>query len=133
MKYNFTIRIYQDKSRHPALTDLDNITISNITILYKQSKFGEICTHKNNQKKFKYTFELSKPFLKVAGSNSYPILAFRGEYLDIKVQNFPRYPAFYQDYHAARNCLNGYGYINELNKGFPHQLLYRNIDIILAN
>jgi len=130
MRYNFVIRIYADKTRNPTLSDLQNITISGITLISKLTKFEEPCLHLNNQKKFNYSIELSKPFNKVSGSNNYPNLSFKGEYIDIIVKNFPRYPAFYQDKYAARDCLNGYGYTNYMNLGFPHQLLYRKIEII---
>jgi len=63
MKHNFIIRIYKDKTNNPTLSSLQNITISDITILSKPSKYGEICEHKSNQKKFGYTFKLSKKFL----------------------------------------------------------------------
>ena len=59
-----------------------------------------------------------------------PLLTFNGEYMDIVIEGFPRYPAFYQDKYAARDCLNGYGYTNYLNSGFPIELLYRKIEII---
>lgn len=133
MRYNFTIRIYKDECRNPTLSDLNNITISDITIISKPYKAGGICEHSGNRKKFKYTILLSKSFNSVSGSHSYPNLSFKGEYIDITVKNFPRYPAFYQDKYAARDCLNGYGYTNYLNMGFPHQLLYRNIEIKLIN
>lgn len=131
--YNFTIRIHQDKCNNVVLSDLQDITISDITIISKQSKFGGICYHNGNKKKFGYNFRLSKSFNKVSGSHSSPNLSFKGDYIDIMISNFPRYPAFYQCKYAARNCLNGYGYTNYLNKGFPHQLLYRNIEIIDLN
>lgn len=130
MKHNFTIRIYQDEHRSPELSDISEITISGITLISKSGKFGNICFHNGNKKKFGYSIELSKQFNYCSGSHNYPNLSFKGKYIDIKVINFPRYPAFYQDKNAARNCLNGWGYTNYLNKGFPHQLLYRKIDII---
>lgn len=128
--FNFTLRIYQDLDRHPTLSDLSNITISDITLISKPSKHGDICFHNGNKKKFKYKLSTSKPFYKVAGSLNYPILAFKGDYIDIIVENFPRFPAFYQNEIAAKNYLNGFGYTNYLNKGFPHQLNYRKIEII---
>lgn len=73
--------------------------------------------------------KLSKPFNKVSGSNSSPTLSFKGDYIDIEVTNFPRYPCFNQDYWAAKNCLNGYGYTNYLNFGYPIWLMYRKIEI----
>ena len=130
MRYNFTIRIYKDKNRHPALTDLQNITISDITIISKPTKTNGICEHNSNKKKFGYIFKLSTIFNKISGSHSYPTLSFNKEYIDIMIENFPRYPAFYQDKYFARNCLNEFGYTNTLNNGFPHQLLYRTIQIL---
>jgi hypothetical protein len=127
---DFTIRIYKDTCNNPTLSSLNSITISNITLITKPSKFEDICLHKGNQKKFGYSISLSKSFNKISGSHSTPTLTFKDEYIDIIIKNFPRYPSFGQDYMAAINCLNGYGYVGKLNKGFPHQLLYRNIQII---
>ena len=129
-KFNFTIRIHKPKVR-TSLADLQYITISNITLLSKPTKFGDICLHLNNKRLFKYHIRLSKTFNKISGSNTYPTLSFNGDYIDIIVSNFPRYPAFYQDTLAVRNMLQGYGYTNYMNEGFPTQLLYRNIEIIL--
>jgi hypothetical protein len=109
---------------------LNSITISNITLITKPSKFEDICLHKGNQKKFGYSISLSRAFNKISGSNSTPTLTFKGNHIDIKIKNFPRYPSFGKEDSAARNCLNGYDYANYLNKGFPHQLLYRDIEII---
>jgi hypothetical protein len=128
MKYSFTIRIHQGK--RTCLSDLQSIVISEITLVSKPSKFGGICTHLNNQKKFGYSLVLSKKFLNVGGSNNSPRLTFKGEYLDIQIKDFPRYPAFCQDKYAALGCLNGYGYINHINKGFPIEVLYRKIEIL---
>jgi hypothetical protein len=130
MRNSFIIRIYKDRTGNPVLSYLSSITISDITLISKSSKFDGLCMHKGNQSKYKYTIELSKPFIRVAGSHSAPCLAFKGEYLDIIVKNFPRYPSFYQDKYIARNCMNGYGYIGHLNNGFPHQLNYRTIEFI---
>lgn len=129
---DFILRIY-NSSRNSTLEDIDEITISNITLLSKQSKLGGVCMHKNNQKKFGYSIELSKKFAKIAGSNSYPILAFKGEFIDIIVKNFPRYPSFGQSKFAARSCLNGYGYVNYFNKGFPNYLKYRTLKFLNIN
>jgi hypothetical protein len=130
MKHNFTIRLYKDLHRSPALSDINNITISGISLISKESKFDGLCMHTGNQKKYKYSISISKPFNRVSGSHSSPTLSFKGDYIDIIIKNFPRYPAFYQDYYAAKNCLNGYNYTNYLNMGFPHQLLYRTVEII---
>lgn len=130
MRHNFTFRLYQDDVNNYALSMIDGIVISDITLVSKPSKFGEVCFHKSNQRKYGYTMEISRPFNKVSGSNSTPTLTFRGKYIDIIVKNFPRYPAFYQDYTAVKNCLNGWGYTNYLNDGFPHQLLYRKFEFL---
>jgi|SRR5690349_4196501 len=127
---DFTIRIHKDTCNNIVLSSLNSIIISNITLISKPSKFEDICLHKSNQKKFGYSIILSKPFNKISGSHSTPTLSFKGEYIDIIIKNFPRYPSFGQDYMVAKNCLNGYNYTNYLNKGFPKQLLYRNIEII---
>lgn len=127
---DFILRIYQDKTNNPVLSYFQHIKISGITLISKPSKFDDVCLHKGNQKKYKYSIELSKKFNKVSGSHTSYNLSFKGEYIDIIVKNFPRYPAFYQNVYAARNCLNGYGYVGELNNGFPHQLLYRKIEFI---
>lgn len=127
---SFTLRIYKDETNIPVLSSLRQITISGITLITKGSKFGDICFHNGNQKKFKYKLTTSKKFNEVSGSHSTPTLTFKGEYIDIYVENFPRYPAYYQETNAARSCLNGYGYTNFMNKGFPIPLLYRKIEIL---
>jgi len=126
--YNFTFRLHNPKERNCYLTDIDTIIISDITIISKMSKYSNICTHNNNKKKYKYDFTLSKEFLYGAGSHSSPILAFKGDYIDIDIINFPRYPAFCQDKYEARNIMNGYNPYS--NNGFPIQLNYRKIEIL---
>ena len=133
MKNSFVLRIWQDQTMNPVLSYLNNITISDITLVSKDQKFGGLCLHKGNQKKFGYTMELSKQFNNVSGSHSTPNLSFKGQYIDVIVKNFPRYPSFGQDYNAARNCMNGWGYTNYLNDGFPHQLKYRKIEFLTLN
>ncbi|MBO9592770.1 MAG: hypothetical protein J7599_07650 [Niabella sp.] len=128
---DFTVRIHKDECGNPTLSYLRCITISGITIISKPGKFDGVCMHTGNQRKYGYKIELSRPFNKISGSNSFPSLSFNGEYIDIDVKNFPRYPAFYQDQSAAIGCLKGYGYGNYLNDGFPHQLLYRKIEILI--
>ena len=65
-----------------------------------------------------------------AGSHNYPIIAFQGEYLDIVIKGFPRFPCFGQDKYQGRNGMNGY--INHvLGNGYPIWTLYRKFDIIL--
>jgi len=125
---DFILRIYADKTRIPILSDLQNITISGITLISKPTKHS-ICYHNGNKKKFGYSIELSKPFNMVSGSHNYPNLSFKGEYIDILIKNFPRYPAFYQDKYEARNIMNNMGH-NSMNRGFPKQLLYRDIEIL---
>ena len=92
-------------------------------------KFGGICEHGGNKKKFKYLYKLSKKLNDVSGSHSEPNLSFKGEYIDIEVSNFPRLPAFTQCKYEARNIMNGHtSYL--LNQGFPIQLLCRKIEIL---
>jgi hypothetical protein len=131
MKHNFTFRLYKDETCNPVLSGINEITISGITVVSKPSKFGEVCLHKGNKNKFKYSIKLSKEFHKVSGSNSTPLLTFSGEYLDIHISNFPRFPAFYQCKYAARNIMNGCGH-NDVNNGFPKKLRYRKIDFITS-
>lgn len=128
MRYNFIIRIWKDEVKNPVLSGLQYITISDITIISKSSKFGPICYHNNNRNRFKYSIKTNKDFNKVSGSHSFPTLSFKGEYIDIEISNFPRFPVFCQDKYTARNQMNGY-FTNHLNNGFPHQLLYRKIEI----
>lgn len=130
MKHNFIIRIYKNEINNPTLSDISNITISDITLISKDSKFGELCLHKGNQKKFNYSLEIKGKFNEVSGSHNYPTLSFKGNYIDIIVKNFPRYPAFYQDKVAVRSYFAGYGYTNYSNKGFPIQLNYRKIEFL---
>ncbi len=125
---DFTLRLYKDTVGMPGLSSLRSITISDITLVSKPCKFGDVCMHKGNQRKHKYTIELSKKFSKVAGSHSSPILHFNGEYIDIIVKNFPRYPAFYQCKHEARNILTGWASLG-IHDGFPIQLQHRKLQI----
>ncbi len=129
MKNNFIVRIHEDNSA-TSLGTIQDLTISGITLVSKQTKFGEACLHKGNQKKFGYNITTSKKFSKTGGSNNYPKLAFIGKHIDIHVENFPRYPVFGQDHAAAKASLDGWGYTNHLNKGFPIYLLYRNVEIL---
>ena len=130
MRTNFILRIHRDTTNNVVLSSLQNITVSDITLISKPSKFEDICLHNGNQKKFKYKMKILGKFSKVSGSHSTPTLSFKGDYIDIEVKDFPRYPSFYQSSTSARNCLNGYGYVCELNSGFAHQLKYRKIEII---
>jgi len=97
---DFIFRLYNGPGNW-LIDDISEITISGITVVSKPEKFGGVCLHKGNQKKFGYTIEIPKPFLKVAGSHSYPELAFKGKYIDIILRNFPRYPCFGQDKHSG--------------------------------
>lgn len=126
-KFDFTIRIYKPTS-NTSLQSINHITISSITIVSKPEKFGGVCIHKGNQKKYGYSFTTSKSFSKVAGSHSYPILHFKGEFIDIHVKDFPRYPTFTQDYYDAKSILNGFK-CYKLNQGYPIYLLYRKVEI----
>jgi len=128
MKHNFILRLHQYK-RDTTLADIDSITISDITLISKPHKHG-ICMHNGNRKKFGYSIELSRKFYEWAGSHNHPILAFKGDYLDIIVRDFPRYPCFAQDKYAAKSNLTGWGYTNYLNEGFPKCLLYRKVEIL---
>lgn len=126
--FNFTIRLYQGQGT--CLADVSSITISGITIIKKDSKHQKPFIVKGNCKKFGYSAEVKGKLFSAGGSIAYPCITFRGEYVDIEVKDFPRYPAFCQDYIAARSCLQGWGYTNYLNKGFPNWLLYRRIEIL---
>lgn len=141
MKYNFTLRLYKNTHGNTILSYLQNITISDITLISKPSKFGEICMHRSNQKKFKYNISLSSSFLRIAGSHSSPCLAFKGEYIDIIVKNFPRYPVLTQNHYLAINSMNiewagrfnefgNWEINNSISNGFPHQLMYRKLDVL---
>jgi hypothetical protein len=124
MRSTFTIRLYKDNDRSPVLTDIDSLTISNITILSKYGKFDPACFHKGNQQKFGYRITTSKPFFKTAGSHSGSLLAFKGEYVDITLHNFPRYPCFGQQKHS------GPGWSGD---PFPIWLNYRKIEFLMNN
>ena len=128
MRYDFTIRIYKDEVNNPVLSGIQQLQVSGITLVSKQEKFGGVCLHLSNSKRMGYRLQLSKRFNPVSGSHSTPLLTFYGKFIDVKVENFPRFPVFYQDQYAARNAMKGYGYTNYLNDGFPHQLLYRKIE-----
>jgi len=129
MRYNFTIRIWQDELNNVVLSSIQDIVVSDITIISKQSKFGVPCMHNKNRQKFGYRISLSKSFNKVSGSNSHPTLSFKGEFIDVYIKDFPRFPSFCQDNNEARNIIGGWG-CNSLNFGFPHQLLYRKIEFL---
>lgn len=128
MKHSFVIRLYNSNTGSQN-DDITELTISGITLLSKPSKF-EICYHKGNQNKFNYKMEIVGKLNKVSGSNNYPNLSSKNNYVDIVVTDFPRYPAFYQDQIAARNCKNGWEYTNHLNDGFPIYLLNRKVNIL---
>lgn len=125
--YNFTIRVH--KGEVTCLADMTDVTISNITLLNKYSKFDTPKLNKKNEEKFGYEAKVKGSLLKVGGSVSYPRITFNGEYFEIVVKGFPRFPVFTQEYSAARNALNGWGYTG-INMGYPNYLLYRKIEII---
>ncbi len=115
MKYNFTLRILPPKE----WMDFRFITLSNITLISKPTKFDPPCLYKGNQKKFNYKMTVNtKRILRVAGSNSYPVLGFKGKYLDIEIENFPRFPVLGQDYYDARSFMNEWN--NVIGDGFDH-------------
>ena len=129
MKYNFKIRIYQPDNRIPTLTDISDITISGITLLTKGAKYDGLCWYKGNQKKFGYSIELSKPISNVGGSHNHPAISWKGNYIDIILKDFPRYPCFGQDKYTGRNAMNGHT-CNAINNGYPIWLEYRKLEII---
>lgn len=128
---DFTFRLYKDTTISVILSSISHITISNITIVSKPAKFDGVCFHNGNQKKFGYSISLSKPFNKVSGSHSSPSLTFKGEYIDIIIKNFPRYPVFTQEYYAAKSAIQGYGYYNFSNKGYPIWTEHRKFEFII--
>lgn len=93
-KYNFIIRLSKSKS-NSCLYSLSDITISGITIINKNAKF-ELPKITNNINKFGYNINIKGNFLRVGGSNSYPVITFKDEFIDIEIKNFPRFPAFYE-------------------------------------
>tara|TARA_B110000285_G_C15052870_1_gene577964 strand:- start:830 stop:1255 length:426 start_codon:yes stop_codon:yes gene_type:complete len=129
MRTSFTVRLY-NYTRDTCTEDIDDITISGITIVSKPEKFGGVCLHLGNQKKFKYQMNILGRFSKVAGSHSYPILFFNPKvpYIDIELINFPRYPSYPQCKYHARNVMNGFGH-NGINNGFP-KVEQRKVDFI---
>ena len=129
--YNFTIRLHQNKVVS-ILSCIQAIVLSDIALVSKPTKHGDVCLHLSNQRKYGYTIKISKPFNKVSGSLTSPSLTFKGEYIDIEVKNFPRFPVVVQDKYTARNNMNGHPCF-DLNNGFPIQLLHRKIEILIAN
>jgi hypothetical protein len=130
MRYNFIVRIYKDKINSPILSSIQEIVVSDIPLISKTSKFGGLCFYNKVKKRFGYSISFSKKFNEVSGSHSLPTLTFKGDYIDITVNDFPRFPVFTQEISAVRSCLNGWGYTNYLNNGFPKQLLYRKIEFL---
>jgi len=113
---NFTLRVYRDS--YPIIWyNFSHITISNITLISKHTKFDPVCEHNGNKKRFGYSINVKGKFAKVSGSNSYPILHFKGEYIDIEVKNFPRFPVVSQDKYHARNLMAGYA-DDSIDNGF---------------
>lgn len=128
-RYDFTVRIHKPKGTS-ILNSIKVLTLSGIHIISKKKKFGGLCYYKENQIRFMYNIDVKGKFAEVSGSHSSPTLTFKGKYIDIELKNFPRYPAFYQTYVAARDNLNGYGYTNHINKGFETYLMGREIEIL---
>lgn len=126
---DFTIRLYQGENT--CLSDLTELTISGITILKKNFKHQKPFLVEGNIKKFGYTAKVKGKLLSNGGSHQYPCISFNRDYIDIEIKNFPRYPAFTQDIYAVKSCLQGYGYTNWLNNGFPKWLMYRKIEFII--
>lgn len=119
---NFTIRIY-NTSYSIIHYDFNHITIGGITIISKRTKFDPVCLHNGNQKKFGYSIGVKGKFNKVSGSNSSPTISWKGEYIDIEISNFPRFPILSQDKYVARNILqskdfNGNTKQFDYNNGF---------------
>lgn len=123
---DFTIRIHQGEQT--SLSDLRNITISNIALITKRHKYDMPHIIRSNRDKFGYSAKVKGKFYKGGGSHSYPRICFKGDYIDIEVKDFPRYPAYGQDKYEARNIMNGYNSI--LNDGFPMWQNYRKVEII---
>lgn len=90
-RYNFTLRLHNRESLG-SHEDIRRLTVSNVTLITKPDKFSEICTHKGNQRKLKYSMDIKGKFSRVAGSNRYPELHFKGDYIDIEIKNFPYEP-----------------------------------------
>lgn len=130
MRFDFTIRLYKDEDRCPTLSDISYLEISDLPIVSKTKKYGGFCFHETKKRKFGYSTKFSKRFTYATGSHSGTCLWFKGDYIDIHVKNFPRYPAFTQEMAAVRSCLSGWGYTNWINNGFPKQLLRRKIEIL---
>lgn len=127
---DFKLRLYEGDIS--SLSSLHNITLCNITIIDKNSKFERPRVIESNAKKFGYTVEIKGKFLNGGGSHSSPCITFKGKYIDIIVRNFPRYPSFYQCKHTANNIKNGYFNPKEtLHDGFPVWEKYRQLEITL--
>ena len=127
--FDFTIRIHQSKTLS-CLDNISEIIISNITLIRKDTKYQIPYVVEGNIKKFNYEIDHKPKFYKQGGSHSTPCITFKGNYIDIHVSNFPRYPAYYQDWYAVKSCLSEYGYTNYLNKGFPYEEVQKRIEIL---
>lgn len=132
---DFILRIYK-RIETTTLADIQHIALSGLPIISKQTKFDGVCLHKSFQKKYGYSVEVKNPnkICKVAGSHTYPVIGFKGEYLDVVVKNFPRYPAIYADYHICRNIMNSNDAKHYmLNMQFPTWMKYRQFEILPLN
>lgn len=132
-KFDFKFRLYRDDMNAWLLSQIQVIFISGLPIVSKQTKMGGLCFHEKSQKKFGYSVKVRGRYFNTAGSHSYPIISFKGEYIDFIVKDFPRYPAFYADSHAARNLLGGYrtDMFGISGQGlYPTWMQYRKFEII---
>ncbi len=87
MPFNFTLRIHKPLSQ-TSLAYFRTLVISGITILSKQSKFDDV--RRYNSRLFDLT--IKGTFNKISGSNSYPTITFKEDYIDLEFKGFPRYP-----------------------------------------
>lgn len=126
--YNFTLRIHQDTLKSSLLGYFRTLYVSNILILNKPSKFTRVVRNKD------VDFYLNwKQLYIVSGSNSYPVIAFKGDYLDITFRNFPRYPIVNHFSYTERSSVKTYirnleaGYQIPACKGWTE---YRKVEIL---
>ena len=126
---DFILRIYQS-TQATCLASIGSISISNINLIIKDSKFDIPRFNKTSIRKYKFDISINGKFHKIGGSHSTPCITFKGNYIDIIVKNFPRYPAFAQDIHYARNWMNGYT-TKYVGNGYPIWTEFRKYQIIL--
>lgn len=87
--FDFTIRIHQFTGSGSTLGLFQNLWVSGYKIIGKPNKFGGFIHHKH--KGIETWFDYKRIY-NTGGSNSYPVIGFRGKYLDIHFKNFPRFP-----------------------------------------